>query len=98
MDQQDGIPGSTLSLYRDLLALRHDLLLGQGSLTWDDATSPHVVAFRNASLDGARTTLVITNFGTDPIQLPTGTTLLTSSPLNPEGTLPTDTTVWIDLS
>jgi len=98
VDQQDGIPGSTLSLYRTLLALRHNLQLGHGSLTWDDATSPHVVAFRNASHDGARTTLVITNFGPAPLQLPTGTILLTSNPLNDDGTLPTDTTVWIDLS
>ena len=34
MDQQDGVAGSTLELYRTLLALRREHRLGRGELTW----------------------------------------------------------------
>ncbi|MEZ5200914.1 MAG: hypothetical protein R2742_06160 [Micropruina glycogenica] len=36
-DAQAGVPGSTLTLYRDALALRRQPELGDGTLTWLDA-------------------------------------------------------------
>ena len=97
VDQQDGIPGSTLTLYRDLLAYRHKHRFGHGSLTWDALSGPDVVAFRNTSGDGERTALIVTNFGERPVPLPDGDVLISSGPLTDDGAVPTDTTVWLRL-
>ena len=97
VDQQDGVAGSTLELYRALLAYRRKHRFGHGSLTWDPLASDTVIALRNTSGDGERTLLVVTNLGADPVALPPGEVLVASGPLTDDGALPTDTTVWVRL-
>ena len=95
VDRQVGVEGSTLELYRALLATRRARGLGAGSMSWLEGYPADVVALVNAPATGARV-LVITNFGRSPVTVPPGTTLLLSSgPLTPLGMVPTDTTVWL---
>ncbi|MHB8186078.1 MAG: glycoside hydrolase family 13 protein [Dermatophilaceae bacterium] len=95
VDRQVGVAGSTLELYRALLATRRARGLGAGSMTWLEGYPDDVLAFVNAPDAGARV-LVITNFGPDPVTVPFGaTTLLSSGPLTAQGLVPTDTTVWL---
>ncbi|MEJ3652093.1 glycoside hydrolase family 13 protein [Actinomycetes bacterium KLBMP 9759] len=89
-DQERGVPGSTLELYREMLRLRRELGLGTGELEWVDGLGDDVVAFRRGGV------LVVANLGTDPVTLPAGATvLLTSGPLERDDRVPTDTTVWL---
>jgi alpha-glucosidase len=100
VDQQDGVEGSTLELYRALLGYRHKHRFGHGSLTWDALSSECVVALRNTSGDGERTLLVVTNLGAEPVPVPEGDVLISSGPLTDDGavpTVPTDTTAWVRL-
>ncbi|KQV76013.1 alpha-amylase [Aeromicrobium sp. Root344] len=95
-DQQRGVPGSTLELYRTLLALRQALRLGRGRLTWLDGFPDTVLAFTVASTAGQVT--VLANLGGAPMALPDGATVLASSqPLEPGAPLGTDETVWLTL-
>jgi alpha-glucosidase len=95
VDRQLGAPGSTLELYRALLAVRRERALGAGSLSWLAGYSEDVVAFVNTKANSERS-LVVTNLGAEPVAVPTGTTvLLSSGPLTPDGRVPTDTTVWL---
>lgn len=95
-DQQVGVPGSTLELYRAALRVRREHALGLGSVVFDDAFGDDAVALRNG------TVLVVTNFGEAPVALPEGAeVLLTSGELvTGDGgadtrAVPTDTTVWV---
>jgi alpha-glucosidase len=95
VDRQVGVDGSTLELYRALLALRRERGLGQGSLSWLEGFAAEVLAFVNAPVESERV-LVITNFGAQPAVLPGGARLLLASgPLGDGGTVPIDTTVWL---
>ncbi|KRC66681.1 alpha-amylase [Aeromicrobium sp. Root236] len=95
-DPQRGVLGSTLELYRTLLALRHALRLGRGNLTWLDGFPDTVLAFAVTSAAGEVT--VLANLGDQPLALPDGTTVLASSqPLEPGAPLGTDETVWLHL-
>ncbi|MBX3100411.1 MAG: glycoside hydrolase family 13 protein [Salinibacterium sp.] len=87
-DAQEGVPGSTLELYKSALALRSQHRLGTGSLEWLHDYGKKVVAFRNGDVT------VITNLGKVAVELPVGDILLSSEPIV-GGALPTDTTVWI---
>jgi alpha-glucosidase len=88
LDRQQGVPGSTWELYREALVLRREHNLGGGTLAWQQAPD-EVLAFRNGDV------LVMTNFGPEPVGLPAGARiLLTSEPLDAEGRLPADVTVW----
>lgn len=93
VDRQVGVPGSTLELYRALLATRRDLSLGRGSLTWVEGYADDVVALTNGSSDRGRL-LVVTNLGAAPVALPEGAEVLVSSAPLLDGRVPTDTTVW----
>jgi alpha-glucosidase len=94
VDRQVGAEGSTLELYRALLAARREHGLGSGSLSWLEGYSEEVVAFVNDSEAGR--VVIITNLGLDPVAVPNGaTTLLSTGPLTPAGLVPTDTTVWV---
>ena len=95
VDQQEGVAGSTLELYRSLLEHRRRHRAGHGSLTWDALTSDTVIALRNTAGDGERTLLVVANLGADPVALPAGEVLVASGPLTDDGAVPTDTTVWV---
>lgn len=97
VDRQDGIPGSTLTLYRDLLALRRSLRLGHGSLGWHPLTDDTTLAFVNDDRAGSRPVLVVTNFASTQLPLPEGELLLASGPLPATGGIPEDTTVWVRL-
>ncbi|MEO6790328.1 MAG: glycoside hydrolase family 13 protein [Ornithinibacter sp.] len=97
VDQQVGVPGSTLELYRELLAYRRKHRFGHGSLTWDALSSAEVIAFRTRAGDGGRALLVVTNLGENSVVLPQGRVLVTSDPLTADGQLPSDTTAWVAL-
>src|SRR6185436_9126747 len=95
VDRQLGAPGSTLELYRALLAVRRERALGAGSLSWLAGYSQDVVAFVNTSANSERV-LVVTNLGAEPVAVPVGAqVLLSSGPLTPDGLVPTDTPVWL---
>jgi alpha-glucosidase len=87
-DVQSGVEGSTLELYRTLLAERRARSLGAGSLEWIDGYGTDAVAFRNGNVT------VVANTGSTPIALPSGIVIAASGPLA-DGELPADTTVWI---
>ena len=87
LDRQRGVAGSTYELYRAALRLRREHHVGS-DLTWLD-TPAGVLAFRAGEL------LVLTNFADRPAELPVGSrVLLSSEPLDHDGRVPTDVTVW----
>ncbi len=87
-DRQLGDPESTLEMYRAALRLRREQALGNGSFGWIDGGDA-VVAFRNNGLT------VLANMGTAAVPLPAGELLLSSGPLDADGSVPPDTTVWV---
>ncbi len=98
VDQQDGVAGSTLELYRSLLASRRADRMGHGALSRHPLASDDVVAYVNGSADGARNTLVVVNLGEEPVALPSGAeVIIASGPLTDDGTVPLDTAVWARL-
>lgn len=88
VEAEDGAAGSTLELYRDALALRASLQSGE-ELEWIDGIRPDMLAFRRPN--GWTS---VTNFGTEPAELPAGEVLIASAPLE-GGLLPGATTVWL---
>ncbi|MFD7135606.1 glycoside hydrolase family 13 protein [Streptomyces sp. NPDC059894] len=86
---QDGAEGSTLEFYRTALRLRRKLLEGE-ELVWADGTPPGVLAFTRS--DGWR---CVANLSDAPVPLPPGEVLLSSVPLDGDGRLGPDTTVWL---
>jgi alpha-glucosidase len=72
VDQQAGVEGSTLELYRAAIALRRERELGCGELEWKLATKD-VLHFANR---GVR---VVTNFGPHPLPLPHRVSVLLAS-------------------
>ena len=99
VDQQDGVDGSTLELYRALLRTRRDRALGTGGLRLADGFGADVVALVNTGQGGETgDTLVVANLGAEPVALPDGATVVVASgPLTDDGLVPTDTTVWATL-
>ena len=96
VDRQAGVDGTTLELYRALLATRRAHGLGEGSMSWLGGYADDVLAFVNEP-DAGEPVLVITNLGPKPVAVPLGATMLVSSgPLTAEGLVPTDTTVWLN--
>jgi alpha-glucosidase len=94
VDQQDGVEGSTLELYRSLLRWRRELSLGTGSLTFVEGYAAEVVALTNGGPQRGRV-LVVANLGEQAVALPEGAeVILSSGPLGGAGEVPTDTTVW----
>jgi alpha-glucosidase len=93
LDTQERDPGSTLLLYRRALALRRRLQTGE-TFEWirPDGAHDAVVSFRRENGWAS-----LTNFGTTPTLLPTGTVVLSSSPLYDLTLLPGATTVWMRL-
>jgi alpha-glucosidase len=84
-DLQENDPSSTLSLYKQALALRKELKLGEGSFDWlmvDD-----VLSFQNGSLT------VVHNFSNAPLDLE-GKVLLSSAQLANSQLSPNDT-AWV---
>jgi alpha-glucosidase len=91
VDTQDGVEGSTLTMYRQALAIRKaEPGLGDGPMEWIEA-GKDVVAFERPG-DFA----CYINFGA-PIQLPSNSKILVASGPVTGHTLPTDTAVWVRL-
>ncbi|GGL02379.1 glycoside hydrolase family 13 protein [Mangrovihabitans endophyticus] len=89
LDRQRDVPGSTYEMYRSALRLRRTHGLGRAALTWVQST-PERLTFRIGPL------LVMTNFGDEPATLPVGArVLLSSEPLDADGRIPADVTVWV---
>jgi alpha-glucosidase len=89
LEAQRGVAGSTYELYREALRVRRAYGLGAGDLTWSTDSAGDVVSFRNGRV------LVLANLGTEPVELPAGAqVLLASAELDPQGRVPTDSTVW----
>ncbi|PWR06887.1 alpha-amylase [Micromonospora sicca] len=88
LDRQRGVPGSTYELYRTALRLRREHGLARGPLEWL-STGDEVLAFRNGALT------VLTNFGPAAVPAPAGEVLHCSAPLDDDGRVPTDATVWV---
>ncbi|TDT29810.1 glycoside hydrolase family 13 protein [Naumannella halotolerans] len=88
-DQQAGVPGSTLELYRSLIAGRGDHGLGSGTLCWLDGWTPDVLSF------SVEDVVVIANTGTDIAPAPAGMLpLIASGPLADQHAVPPDTAAW----
>ena len=89
VEAQEDDPSSTLSLYREALRLRHELQASE-SLEWiDELSQGDVLAFARPG-----GWVNVTNFGEEPVALPTGELLLASARVD-EGLLPGATTVWL---
>ena len=87
---QQGVPGSTLELYKRLLKIRRDYKLGAGSFEWaPEYTAEGTLAYRNGKV------VVLANFGPDAVNLPAGEILVTTQhDLRVEGELEHDQVVW----
>ncbi|HCN39427.1 glycoside hydrolase family 13 protein [Rothia sp. (in: high G+C Gram-positive bacteria)] len=85
---QDAEPTSTLNLYRAALAARRKLQ-GAEELEWLETDSEQVLAFRRPS-----GWVNVTNFGDQPIELPTGQLVLASAELV-DDKLPGPATAWL---
>jgi alpha-glucosidase len=86
---QQGVTGSTLSMYQEALQLRREHDLAFGGPEWIDFGGD-TLAFRSGDVT------VVVNFGAEPVALPAGhgEVVLASGALE-EGLLPRDTTVWL---
>jgi alpha-glucosidase len=87
---QDGVQGSTLELYRELIKLRKSLQTTEEVAWVRHWLSPQLVHFKRPN--GWHN---LTNFGTKPAKLPAGRVLAVSQPLV-DGKLPANATVWLN--
>ena len=91
-ESQDGVAGSTLTMYREALALRKlEEGLGDGPMSWIEA-GKDVVAF---SRPGNFACYI--NFGA-AIEIPAGAKVLISSGPLEGDSIPTDTAAWLRLA
>ena len=90
-DQQEGVEGSTLELYKHTLKLRRELALGEGSFEWaPELVGEQVLGYRNGNI------VVVHKFGHAPVALPAGTIIASSLHGMKDGhDLVADQTVWI---
>ena len=88
-DQQEGVEGSTLEMYKHALRLRKELGLGNGSFDWvPEYTNSTSLGYRNGDV------LVIHNFGSEAIEIPSGVVIASSRNGASVGLEP-DQTVWL---
>ena len=88
-DLQEGVPGSTLELYKLAIRLRRELKLGDGTFEWvAKFTNDRALGFRNGDI------LVIHNFGADALPLPAGE-IVARSEISDSLSLEPHTTVWL---
>lgn len=90
---QEGVPGSTLELYKRLLKERKTFGMGSGAFRWaDDYQDKNTLAYINNNV------LVLMNFGPEAVVLPAGEVLVTTQhDLTAEHELEHDQVVWIKL-
>ena len=92
VDQQTGVAGSMLELYRALLAVRRERRLGEGALAFVDL-GEDLLAFDVTV--GAQATRVVVNLGAEPWPIPTGFEVLVASAPSAAGAVGTDQAVWL---
>lgn len=86
---QENNPSSTLSLYKQALALRNELRLGEGSFAWlPGHQGPNSLGFENFGVQ------VIYNFGAEPIDLAGKQVLIASEELT-ASQLQTNQCAWV---
>ena len=92
-DSQEGVPGSTLELYKRLIKERKEFSLGSGEFRFaPEYSSDSTLAYVNNGV------LVLSNFGPDSVNVPAGKLLVTTQhDLTIEGVLEHDQTAWIKL-
>jgi alpha-glucosidase len=92
-DVQEGVSGSTLEIYKKLIAERKKLELGSGEFRWaPEYSSANSLAYVNNGV------LVISNFGPESITLPAGEIIVsTQSSLTAGGQLEANQSAWIKL-
>lgn len=89
VDRQAGVPGSTLELYRAIIATRAAHRLGRGALEWNPSPAG-VLDFTNGMVR------VILNMSTEAAPLPDGTVLIASQDdAAAGGLLQPDRAVWL---
>ena len=90
---QEGVPGSTLELYKRLLKERRAFGMGSGAFRWaEEHHDKNTLAYVNNGV------LVLMNFGPEPVVLPAGEVLVTTQhDLTAERELEHDQVVWIKL-
>lgn len=88
VQEQDGVDGTTLTLYRRALALRHELQTAE-ELEWIETGRADVLWFERPN-----GWAVVTNFGSEPYALDCGGVVLASAEA-PTGVVPGESTVWI---
>lgn len=86
VEAEDGVPGSTLELYRAALKLRRELQAAE-EMTWEDSPRKTVHFSRPGGWHS------FTNFRKRPVKIPAGEVLLSSKPIV-DGELPGNATVW----
>jgi alpha-glucosidase len=89
VEAQEGQDDSTLTLYRQALALRHELQSGE-RLTWVETGREDVLWFTRPNGWS-----VVTNFGTEPFELDSSADAVLASTNAPGGVLPGESTVWL---
>lgn len=89
VEAQDGVKGSTLELYRQVIALRKQLETTEDYSWVTHPLNPSLLHFKRPS--GWHS---VTNFGSKPAKLPKGKLLASSKPLV-EGKLPVNATAWL---
>ncbi|WP_022882822.1 glycoside hydrolase family 13 protein [Gryllotalpicola ginsengisoli] len=88
-DRQDGVPGSTLELYRSALVARRELDLGGGSLTWRQSPEG-VLDFDNGEVR------VVLNTTEEPAAVGEASVIVESVPgAYADGTLAPNAAVWL---
>jgi alpha-glucosidase len=92
-DVQEGVSGSTLELYKKLIAERKKFSLGSGEFRWaPEHSSDSTLAYVNNGV------LVISNFGPDSVSVPGGEVIVsTQSSLAAGGHLEANQSAWIKL-
>ena len=92
VEAQTGAAGSTLEMYREALRLRHQLSLGEGTLSWLDSPED-TLAFTINNVT------VVAAMGEQSLAWPAAELLLASSPdvaiVDGQLTLPPDTAAWL---
>lgn len=92
-DLQEGVAGSTLELYKTLIGARKKFAMGSGEFRFaPEHSSDETLAYINNDV------LVISNFGSAAVTLPSGELIGSSQPgLADDGKLEQDQTAWIKL-
>lgn len=87
---QEGVPGSTLELYKAAIKLRKSFGLGSGSFRWaPEHANEHSLAYINKDV------LVLANFGDHPVTVPSGEILLTTQSGSVDDGLQKDHVAWV---